>query len=170
MAGTLSGRLVVATPALTDPNFARTVVLVVEHTDEGAVGLVLNRPSITSVADALDIWAPVAAQPAVVFVGGPVQPTAAIGLGVAAPGSAAGVIDLAAPLEGLVAARIFAGYAGWGAGQLEWEIGLDSWFVLDAEPSDVLAAAPERLWHDVLWRQHGRLAWFANYPEDPTLN
>lgn len=185
-----AGQLVVATPSLLDPNFARTVVLLLQaDDDDGALGLVLNRPTGTDVAEVLPDWAPLAAEPQVVFVGGPVQPNGAICLGrgrsagqpVAAysvlegvPGSSLGTVDLDSPPEELAAAvsgvRLFAGYAGWSAGQLEAEVAEGAWWVLDALPDDAFAAEPETLWQRVLRRQGPPIAFAASYPEDPTLN
>ncbi len=183
MSDSLVGKLLVATPDLLDPNFARTVVLIVEHdTVEGVLGLVLNRPSDADIASYLEEWAPIAAQPPVVFVGGPVTPEVALGL-VDTPGEPPaewnavvgniGLIDLAqspATYRGVLRARVFAGYAGWVAGQLEEELALDSWFVVPAEPADIFVDEPEGLWRDVLRRQPGRLSWYANFPLHPSLN
>ena len=179
----LTGRLLVATPVLGDPNFDRTVVLVLDHGEDGAVGLVLNRPSDTSVGEPLPEWDDVAAFPSVIFVGGPVAQTAVIGLargdGESAEGwrplvGGVGIVDLgsspdhtATHIEDL---RLFAGYAGWGEGQLEAEIGAGAWFVVDAHADDALSPDPERLWTDVLRRQRGRLAMFAHFPDDPSSN
>lgn len=177
----LTGRLLVATPILGDPNFDRTVVLLLEHGEEGAVGLVLNRPSDTEVAEPLPEWDGVAATPSVIFVGGPVARSAVIGLGRRAGGGegwrplvgGVGIVDLGAgpafpaPVEEL---RLFAGYAGWGAGQLEAEIDAAAWWVVDAAPGDALSPSPEHLWSEVLRRQCGRLKMYAHFPEDPSAN
>jgi putative transcriptional regulator len=182
--GPLKGRLLVAVPGMSDPNFDRTVVLVLEHGDDGAVGVVLNRPSETEAGAAVPGWGGVAAPPAVVFVGGPVVPQGALALGqVSDPGAAegwtavlgpVGLIDLGRVVEGappdVERARLFAGHAGWSAGQLEGEITAGGWFVVDAEPDDAFASRPTELWRAVLARQHGRLAWFANCPPDPSTN
>jgi putative transcriptional regulator len=185
-----AGQLVVATPQLGDPNFARTVVLLLQaDEDDGALGLVLNRPTGTDLAEVLPDWAPMAAAPPYVFTGGPVQPNAAICLGhgrnggtqVGAfspleglPGTSVGTVDLDAPPEQLAPAvsevRVFAGYAGWAAGQLEAEVEEGAWWVLDALPVDAFSADPEQLWADVLRRQGAPIAFAANYPTDPTLN
>ena len=185
-----AGQLVVATPQLGDPNFARTVVLLLQADEEdGALGLVLNRPSGTDVAEVLPDWSALAAGPAVVFTGGPVQPNAAICLGrgrvggtqvgsfsvlEGVPGTSLGTVDLDAPPEDLLpavaAVRVFAGYAGWGAGQLEAEVEEGAWWVLDALPADAFSADPEQLWADVLRRQGAPIAFAANYPADPSLN
>jgi putative transcriptional regulator len=187
IAETTRGRLLVATPTLEDPNFARTVVLMLEHTDEGALGVVLNRPTEVRLAEPLPAWDDVASDPAVVFVGGPVQREAIIALGRRRDGvgdddgdgwapvvSGVGTVDLQADpalvTPGLAGLRIFAGYSGWGPGQLEVELEAGAWFVVDADPDDALAAAPEELWRDVLRRQKGDLAMFATFPPDPALN
>ncbi len=178
------GRLLVATPELGDPNFDRTVVLLLEHTPEGAVGVVLNRPSGTPLTEAGADWGGwdvYAAPPDVVFVGGPVARTAVIAVARTLDGKTdgfqpilgddVGIVDLAvAPPDGVEAVRLFAGYAGWGGGQLEGEIAAGGWFVLDARPGDPLSPAPEELWGEVLRRQGGRLALFADCPPDPSLN
>jgi putative transcriptional regulator len=180
--GGLAGRLLVATPSLLDPNFHQTVVLLLEHTDEEALGLVLNRPGSLSVAEPLPAWVDLVTEPALLFVGGPVQPEAVLGLGRVRQDFAGeelrlvvgrvGVVDLTreesrADLE---AVRLFAGYAGWGGGQLESELMLQAWFVVDAEAGDVFDADPDSLWRRVLGRQDGPLAQLANYPKDPRLN
>ena len=181
--GAWSGRLLVATPTLQDPNFLRTVVLLLQHDEaEGALGVVLNRPSETGVDQVLDGWHDVAADPPVVFVGGPVQPTAAVCLGRvrdAAPRAGwapladplLGTVDLdSAPWSGLEQVRIFAGYAGWSHEQLEAEVAEGAWWVLDALPGDPFAPRPDLLWSQVLRRQGPPIAFAALYPEDPALN
>ena len=182
MSEVLKGRLLVATPNLEDPNFERTVVLVLEHGDEGALGVVLNRPSELDLAEPLPEWAGAAAHPPVVFIGGPVAPSAAVCLARGTPGAEGwepllgpvGTLDLdsdpdeAIPrIDGI---RVFAGYAGWGPGPLEGEIAAGGWFVVDAEAGDPLSPAPEELWATVLRRQRGALALFAAHPRDPSLN
>jgi putative transcriptional regulator len=177
------GMLLVATPPLVDPNFDRTVVLVLEHSDQGAVGLVLNRPSDTRVADALPGWELLSAEPGTLFVGGPVAEDAAIALGSARGAEAGGgwaplvgpvgTIDLHQSPDDVYrdieAVRIFAGYAGWGPGQLENELAAHAWVVVPAEADDAMGD-PDDLWSRVLRRQGGRLAWLANAPLDPSLN
>ncbi|MBA2327075.1 MAG: YqgE/AlgH family protein [Actinobacteria bacterium] len=182
--GPLTGRLLVAVPGMYDANFDRTVVLVLEHGDEGAVGIVLNQPSDTETGAAVPGWGAVAAPPAVVFVGGPVLPAGALALGQVSDPSAAegwtavlgpvGLVDLGRATDGappdVERARLFAGHAGWSPGQLEGEIAAGGWFVVDAEPGDAFASRPAGLWRAVLARQRGRLAWFANCPPDPSAN
>jgi putative transcriptional regulator len=180
----LKGRLVVANPVLPDPNFDRTVVLLLAHATEGALGVVLNRPSDMEVDSPLPRWERLAADPAVVFVGGPVAPGAAICLARIAAVQPSegwtpvteelGTIDLEQDpdhLEPLVTQiRVFAGYAGWGPGQLEQEIESGAWFVVDAETGDAMAGDPEDLWKRVLRRQGSELAIVAAFPPDPSNN
>jgi putative transcriptional regulator len=186
----LSGRLLVATPLLGDPNFRRTVVLVVEdEPEEGTLGVVLNRPTEVPVGQVLESWTDLVTGPSVVFRGGPVAPNSALALAIvpgdeepvgwrALDGSAAasriGLVDLDAPPQllagGIASLRVFAGYAGWGPGQLQAEIDEGAWYVLSGEPADAFVAEPERLWKIVLRRQGGNLAMVANYPDDPAQN
>lgn len=186
-APSLTGRLLVATPALADPNFDRAVVLLLDHDEEGSLGVVLNRPTPVDVSDVLEAWADLAGRPSVVFQGGPVSLDSALGLAVVPGGESDGeplgwrrvfgaiaLVDLEAPPE-LVAAelgslRIFAGYAGWAPGQLENELNDGAWYVVDSEPGDVFSPVPERLWRAVLRRQRSELAMVATYPDDPSLN
>lgn len=179
------GKLLVATPVLTEGTFSRTVVQLLQHSaEDGALGVVLNRPSGTSVAEVLPGWALLAPDPVVVFEGGPVQQTAAICLGrlahgapedpsyVAVPGAPwLGTLDLDLDAADAVEeVRVFAGYAGWTAGQLEDEVAEGAWWVLDALPGDAFATQPEQLWRQVLRRQGMPLALVASYPPDPSLN
>lgn len=177
-----SGRLLVALPALDDPNFARSVVLILEHDDEGALGLVLNRPTTTPIDEVLAGWSSLAAEPANLYGGGPVEPQAVVGLAVARDQTTVGVgiagrIRTVDPTEdpALLAgeverARIFAGYAGWAPGQLEAELDQDAWLVVDATPDDVVSEHPQELWHDVMARQEGSARLMATFPDDPRLN
>ena len=175
-----AGRLVVATPDLGDPNFSHSVVLVLEHGDEGALGVVLNRPSEVVVGEALPGWERLASAPPVVFVGGPVESSAIIALGVGpapAPDDAwvsivgdLRAVDLTADPDedpGVDSIRVFAGYAGWSPGQLDAEVDDGGWFVVDADPRDALTREPDRLWRRVLVRQGGV---FTTASDDPSLN
>ena len=180
------GRLLVATPPLDDPNFDRTVVYVLEHHDEGAIGVVINRPTDETLDEPLDRWQDLQAAPGSVFLGGPVEPDALIALAFAKqPITEAN--DELSPVLGHVASadlttdpafvtalvnsvRVFRGYAGWGPGQLEGEIEASAWLVLDAEPDDVFTGHPDQLWRTVLRRQSGRLAWLADAPDDLSAN
>jgi putative transcriptional regulator len=170
--GSLKGKLLVATPALLDPNFFRTVVLLLEHGEDGAVGVVLNRPSDFELVATLPDWEDRAAAPSVVFVGGPVAEGTAICLGRVGGEDGITVVDASRDPDDLAAheVRFFSGYAGWGAEQLEDEIDEGAWLVVDADPDDALDDEPERLWSRVLERQGGRLALLARYPDDPSTN
>lgn len=180
----MRGRLLVAEPTLADPNFHRSVVYLIDHSEEGALGVVLNRPSDTPVREVVPTWAPYVSEPQTVFVGGPVSPEAAICLGRCVDGSGSslwtdlgngvGVIDLNGdPVDappGVTGLRIFAGYSGWSAGQLEGELELDGWIVLEAEADDLFAETADELWRRVLSRQSGPVRRLAPFPEDPSVN
>lgn len=185
-----AGQLLAATPMLEDVNFRRTIVLIVEDDpEEGTLGVVLNRPSEIPVCQVLERWTSLVTVPPVLFRGGPVAPDSALALarpsGPAEPlgwrslagsrlMSRIGLVDLGAPPElladGIASLRVFAGYAGWGPGQLETEIAAGAWLPLDALPDDPFAADPERLYLEVLRRQGGDTALLATYPDDPVLN
>ena len=174
--GPLPGRLVVATPELDDPNFAHAVVLLLEHAEQGALGVVLNRPRGIEVKALLPAWHDLASDPAVLFTGGPVQSDeAVIAVGLAEQPAqpitgGLGVVDLEVPPESqpeVTAVRLFTGYSGWGAGQLEEELEAGNWFVVGCEADDVLTSDPRGLWRRVLLRQGGV---FTTIPEDPSTN
>jgi putative transcriptional regulator len=179
-----AGRLLVAEPLLGDPNFERTVVLMVEHSPAGALGLVLNRPTDVLVAEALPDWRELASEPAVLHVGGPVEERSGWCLARCADPDGVdgfvpvlgdlGLLDLSvdpAALAGvLTAVRLYAGYSGWGPGQLEHELAAQAWFVLDAEPDDPFQAGGAALWSRILERQGGQLAKLSRVPPDPSLN
>ncbi len=170
---TLSGKLLVAAPILDDPNFARAVVLIVEHNHDGAVGLVLNRASDEPASRYLPEWESHLVPPGLVHYGGPVQPEVAIGLGRSNdPAELAGltlVDPTDPPDEAAPKIRVFAGYSGWSSGQLEEEQSTGAWYVVPAAPDDAFAA-PERLWQQVLRRQPGFLGALSHYPDDTRLN
>ncbi|MGY1606067.1 MULTISPECIES: YqgE/AlgH family protein [unclassified Geodermatophilus] len=180
------GSLLVAMPALSDPNFAGTVVYVLDHNDSGTLGVVLGRPSQVEIRDVLPGWCDLAVEPGVFHVGGPCETDTALCLA-ACPGHGtepeglrrvAGdvyLVDLDADpdaLEGGVAGlRVFAGYAGWSPGQLAAEIAEGAWACVPGTPGDVLSelSGPE-LWRAVLGRQTGRLAVLSTAPADPSAN
>lgn len=179
-----AGRLLVATPVIGDPNFERTVVLVLDHDDDGALGIVLNRPSDLESAEVLPGWSDLTSDPGVVFSGGPVEQEGLIGLGRRSDPShsapfqvtvgSIGVVDLSIePIDAIGAVegiRLFAGYAGWGAGQLELELVEQGWWLVDADPADPLTAEPGDLWTRVLRRQPDPLRRWSFHPGDPALN
>jgi putative transcriptional regulator len=180
--GSLAGRLLLASTSLEDPNFMRSVVLIGMHSDEGALGLVLNRPSTSTVAVAVPDLEPLVAAEEPVFVGGPVQSASIVMLAEFIDPEPAGLIVLGriglpapdASIDQLAAAtsrrRIYAGYAGWGEGQLDAELENGDWIAHDAVPDDVFCEQPEQLWSDVLTRKGGRFALLARMPLDPSLN
>ena len=181
----LKSRLLVATPGLADPNFSRTVVLMIEHNEDGALGVVLNRPGGLDVEEPLPEWAALASPPAAVFVGGPVAAGTVIAIALGDEGAAEpdgwvglfgglGAVDVGREPGEVVprvqSVRVFSGYAGWAPGQLDGEVAAGGWFVVDSVPSDVFTPSPEELWAEVLRRQPGRLRMFAGCPADPTTN
>ena len=175
--------LLLASPKIVEPTFNRTVVLMTEHTPDGAMGLVLNRPSETEVAEAVPDLLPLAEASDIVFVGGPVAATSVVVLAeFEDPRKAALVVDddlgfvpadagdperLAPELR---RTRIFAGHSGWGPGQLEAELAEDAWIVTEAVRDDVFTEAPEALWPLVLRRMGGEHALLSTMPPDPSLN
>jgi putative transcriptional regulator len=173
---TLRGRLLVAAPILHDPNFHRTVVLVAEHNDEGAMGLVLNRPTDTPVGDALPELTAIAGDSDPVYLGGPVSLESVLAIAeLDDPEDASELLFGAVgfvqePDVDVLRGRVFVGYAGWSAGQLEAELEEESWLVLPAEPDDLFSDDPDGLWSAVLRRQGGPYALLSLMPPDPSLN
>jgi putative transcriptional regulator len=177
----LQGQLLVASPALLDPNFRRAVVLITEHTEEGAAGLVLNRPLEAEVAEVVPQLEELVDDGDHLWMGGPVQQNAVLVLGEFVDPS-----DAAVPLFGSLGfpsleepdevvplttrRRIFAGYAGWGSGQLEDELAREDWILEPARNDDAFTEAPEELWADVLRRKGGIYELVARMPEDPSVN
>jgi len=176
------GRLLVAAPALGDPNFDRSVVFMLDHNEGGALGLVINRPGDPLDVE-IDAWMPLI-QPRLLSRGGPVDPQALIGLGlvptVTPDGQVVESVDCIEPVDldedpSLMATaptkvRIFNGYAGWGPQQLDGELEMGAWVVLPALASDVFTDEPDGLWRAVLARQRGEVAWLADCPADASLN
>ncbi len=178
----LVGQLLIASPALVDPNFRRTVVLITAHTEEGAMGLVLNRPSPVGVADGVSHLEGLVQDGDAVFLGGPVETSAVVALAeFEDPAQAAAlVLDDVGFLPGdgdpeelcpaTKRVRIYAGYAGWGAGQLEAELQESAWIVNTPDPEDIFTPEPDELWSAVLSRMGGQYALVATMPPDPSLN
>jgi len=175
--------LLVATPPLTDPHFDRTVVYLLEHTPDGAVGVVLNRPIDDHAPGELVAWSTLMSHPGTLFAGGPVDEAALIALArLQGPIDGAwsqvtdelGSIDLMLDPEEVASRvldlRVFRGYSGWGPEQLDDELAEGAWMVLPAQLSDVFSPSPAALWRAVLRRQGGRLAWVANAPDDLSAN
>jgi putative transcriptional regulator len=182
MEESLAGQLLLASPALRDPNFKRAVVLVSMHTEEGAMGVVLNRPSAVTVSEAVPQLEQAVSELEPVYVGGPVQPNSIVFLAefldptpagllvfgrIGFPAPDAGIDELT---EATARRRVFAGYAGWGEGQLDAEIDQGDWIAQAALPEDVFTDLPEGLWSRVLTRKGGGYALVARMPADPSVN
>jgi putative transcriptional regulator len=179
----LRGQLIIAAPTLVDPNFARSVVLIAEHTEEGAMGLVLNRPATTLVDEAVPDLAWLGESEERVWVGGPVAETAVIVLAEwHEPGLAGAIVDgdlgfvgadadQPEQLDGAIRrARVFAGHAGWGPGQLEEELAEEAWIVEPPRREEIFCEDAEALWAAVLRRKGSRYALLSTMPPDPSLN
>jgi putative transcriptional regulator len=179
----LRGRLLVATPAIEAGPFMRSVVYVLDHDAEGALGVILNRPLDSDVDDVLPDWAGLVNAPVCLFDGGPVAMDSALALGVVGgpvppPGwrqmaGRVGLVDLDGPLPAggeLAGLRVFAGYAGWAPEQLESEIAEGAWLDVEALDGDLISPQPENLWRDVLRRQDGDLRFWTTFPADPSAN
>ncbi|EIF01193.1 YqgE/AlgH family protein [Saccharomonospora glauca] len=181
------GTLLVAAPTMFDPNFRRTVVFVIDHRAEGTLGVVLNRPSEVGVHEVLPRWGDHVAEPRAVFVGGPVEKKTALCLAALRTGETAATVPGVIGVRGPVALvdldsdpellatkvrglRVFAGYAGWDAGQLAAEIDRGDWLIVPALPSDVLATPTRDLWGHVLRRQGLPTALLATHPGDLRRN
>jgi putative transcriptional regulator len=178
----LRGQLLVAAPSLQDPNFFRTVVLIVEHGEEGAMGIVLNRATDTGLDEAVPDLVDVPGIEETMHVGGPVQPQTVIlvaeftdpeadtPLVVGSVGVVGAETDLDELPAAIIRGRAFAGYAGWGPGQLEAELEEEAWFVASFDREDAFAEDPDVLWSRVLERKGGAYALVARMPLDPSLN
>jgi putative transcriptional regulator len=179
--GSLSGKLLLSNASLFDPNFRKTIVLVGHHDEDGAVGVVLNRALEVTVDEAVPPLAEIVPPGEPLFLGGPVQQQAAVVVAEFDDPEQAGVIAFDhvgflpeeadhEHLEGLTRVRVFAGYAGWGPGQLEAEVEDDSWIVTAAHADDVFHAEPERLWDDIVRRLGRRFEVMRLLPQDPSQN
>ena len=177
----LRGQLLISNAGLFDPNFRRTVVLIGEHNDEGALGVVLNRPTELTVGEVVPPLAALVGEDERVFIGGPVQPQAAVLLGefedatrsdllaFDSVGFVTGDVEAAAA-DVIRRGRVFAGYSGWGPGQLESEMEAGGWIVEPAVAEDVFTPYPDALWSMVLRRKGGDFALMATMPFDPSTN
>jgi putative transcriptional regulator len=178
---TLTGHLLLSNATLFDPNFRRTVVLIGHHDEEGAVGVVLNRPLGVPVDDAVPPLAELVSPGEELFEGGPVQTDAAVVIAEFSDPTQAGLVafgtvgflpeeaDIGAR-DAIVRARVFAGYSGWGPGQLEEELGEDAWLLTPATQGDVFTDQPDRLWEHVVARLGPAYAMLRTMPADPELN
>jgi putative transcriptional regulator len=180
---TLRGRLLVATPAIESGPFLRSVVFLLDHDEDGALGVIVNRPLDSEVDEVLPDWGSRVNAPMCLFAGGPVAMDSALALGVLADAEPpvgwrrmagrVGLVDLEGPVPGkgeLAGLRVFAGYAGWSPGQLEAELEEGGWLVVDAHDSDLVSPRPERLWREVLRRQDDDVRFWTTFPDDPSVN
>lgn len=182
MESSLAGQLLLASPAIADPSFNRSVVLIGVHNEDGAMGVILNRPSETSVAEAVPQLEPAVEADEPVYVGGPVQPSSVVLLAEFLDPAPAALLVLgrigfpagSTDIDGLTIAtsrrRVFAGYSGWTGGQLDAEIANGDWIAHPAGPEDVFTDEPEQLWSDVLERKGGSYTLLARMPSDPRMN
>ena len=165
-----SGRLLVASPLMGDPNFARSVIYLADHSPAGTLGVLLTRPTTVRLPDILERWRTSLAAPDMLFSGGPVTPDGVLALGHSTAGEVV-IVDLDddQPAD-FQHVRIFHGYAGWGAGQLNGELDESAWLVVDGTAADVFDDIPATLWRRILARQHGEVSWLAAYPDDVNAN
>lgn len=178
------GKLLVSAPDLGDDNFDQSVIFVIEHDAAGAAGLVLNRPSGTDVVEHLPDLVDEVVSPVVFFIGGPVSVGGLLALGRRRLDSdLVNAVSIDGPLvivdpealvndnvSGVEAVRLYTGYSGWGAGQLDAELASGVWYVMSAMPDDVLCSNPDELWRSVMKRQGGRLASQSLFPQNPHAN
>jgi len=177
----LTGKLLLSNASLFDPNFRKTIVLIGHHDEDGAVGVVLNRVLEVTVDEAVPPLSGFVPAGEPLFLGGPVQQQAAVIVAEFDDPARAGVLAfdhvgfLAEEadhehLEGVARVRVFAGYAGWGPGQLEAELAEDAWIITAARADDVFHGEPDRLWDDVVRRLGPRYEVMRLLPEDPSAN
>ena len=178
MAESTAGKLLVATPNVRGVPFERSVIVMLEHDDDGAIGIVLNYPTDLPVVDHLPEISRHVSEPRVVFLGGPVQSDAAIALGRSPTGrfmtasmfGDVGIVDVTDLPDDIGHLRIYAGYAGWSPGQLENELTEGSWWVMPPPPGTLFAPSTAALWHDAVASAPGRTRLYATYPDDPASN
>lgn len=177
----LRGRLLISSGGLFDPNFRHTVVLVGEHNADGALGIVLNRALNVTVQEAVPVLGALVPTGEPLYRGGPVEPTSPVLLAEFTHPELADVLvfgsvgflvgEIPADVRpGMVRARVFVGYSGWGPGQLEAEMAADSWIIEPAREEDVFNDAPELLWSRVLERKGPEYRRLSRMPFDPSMN
>ncbi len=179
----LVGQLLLDGGNLKGSYFNRTVVLVCQHDEQGAFGLVLNRPSENKVEDVIESTLPPRLEPLPLYVGGPVQANALSYLHTDVFVPHANVLpnlNLGHSLEGLVElgesysttqkVRVFAGYAGWSPGQLEDEMKRQSWLTHPASLELVFETPPQELWRIIMRMKGWQERLLADGPEDLSWN
>jgi len=177
----LQGSLLISSGGLYDPNFRHTVVLVGEHNSDGALGVVLNRALDVTVEQAIPTLSELVTPGEALFQGGPVSPDGPVLLAELAHPDLADILvfgsvgflvgEIAADIRpSIIRARVFAGYSGWGPGQLEAEMAVESWIVEPALADDVFTDAPNSLWSRVLDRKGPEYGLLSRMPYDPSTN
>lgn len=177
----LKGHLLISSGGLYDPNFRHTVVLIGEHNADGALGVVLNRALNVTVDQAIPELVDLVPPGEALYQGGPVQPESPVLLAEFEDAATAElhvfdsvgflVGDVMMPIEeGIRRARVYAGYSGWGPGQLEAEMAADSWITEPAYVEDVFTASPDLLWSLVLRRKGSQYDRLSKMPFDPSMN
>ena len=171
------GSLLVATPDMKDPHFSRAVILLIAYsTEDGAMGLILNRPLTVDQMDAqspIASWMESSQSPSTIFLGGPVEPNGYICMtpdSISLSGLRSVDIESISPVHLDSPHRVFRGYSGWGHGQLEDELTFKSWYVVESRSTDLLTKSPDTLWNEVLQRQSGPLRRLGLFPSDPEVN
>ncbi len=177
----LRGCLLISSGGLYDPNFRHTVILIGEHNADGALGVVLNRALDITVEQALPPLSHLVPPSERLFQGGPVRPGSPVLLAELASPELADILVFG-PVgflvgkvstdiqQSILRARVFAGYSGWGPGQLEAEMGVDSWIIERAQVDDVFTDAPDLLWSKVLERKGPEYRRLSRMPYDPSTN
>ena len=180
-----AGRLLVASPQIEEETFRRSVVLLLHHDEDGAQGVILNRPIEADIDAVLPGWKDIASSPQTMFQGGPVELNSAIGLVTVpvtsrspwasstcseASASSTSTLRRTSSLRRSPVCGSSPATRDGPVGKLENEILRGDWYVVDSESRDAFSMAPERLWSDVLLRQNDSLKLVASYPDDPTLN
>ena len=174
----LAGSLLVAHPSMLDPNFRRTVLFVSEHDPgEGALGVIINRPLDTQVADLVTETPPAGLAEVPVFLGGPVGKNQLMfaafewhqssGLRLNHNVGSKKTSDAA---KKVITVCAFVGYAGWGAGQLENEVKQKAWLLQKANPSVLKLDRLPNLWFDIMRSLGPWYKMLAAAPDDPSLN
>lgn len=178
-----AGRLLVSEPYLPDPNFERTIILLCEHNDDGTIGFILNKPSLSKLSELIS---ELDAFHNPVGVGGPVQQDTLHYIHRCA--DVEGAIEVASGIfwggefEDVIQKmntsqinftdiKFFLGYSGWSTGQLDDELELNSWIVSGKVTKELIfETEPDQMWKKTLREMGGRFSMYANYPVDPTMN
>ncbi len=179
------GVFLLASPRLRDPNFRQTVVLLCEHGPEGALGVVVNRPTAMSISEALPQVPIIEGAGHVLYAGGPVQTNQVMLLyrgsqfpenahhvfdGVCLGGDIGMVERILTTTDNKEFFRAYLGYSGWGPGQLEGEMNTGSWVLVPADPMWVFEKDASSIWHDMVLTLDDTYRPYAEMPFDPSCN